>query len=158
MSRFPIWPASTAIFPNRISCCIASITFRSNRALRTGAAVAAWSRLVSDQLIPFTGEKGLQQAQLRAAPFDLSQSSDQPIWIRYFVPRDAARGQYKGVVTLTSDHGEATAPIVLNVWNFELPVRPSLLSAFTLYNQTSSDPKIFYADRKENQEASACPR
>jgi hypothetical protein len=106
----------------------------------------------ADALIPFTGEKGLQQAQLRAVPFDLAQFSNQPIWIDIFVPRDAARGQYKGVVTLTSDHGSATASIVLNVWNFELPVRPSLLSAFTLYNQTSSDPKIVYADQKANQE------
>jgi hypothetical protein len=108
----------------------------------------------ADALIPFTADKheAPKQAQLRAVPFDLSQSSNQPIWIDIFVPRNAAQGQYKGVVTLTSDHGEATASVVLNVWNFELPVRPSLLSAFTVYNQTSSDPKMFYADQKENQE------
>jgi hypothetical protein len=106
-----------------------------------------------DALIPFNegNGNGLPQAQLRAAPFDVAPSSNQPIWIDIFVPRDAARGRYTGVVTLTSDHGQAKASIVLNVWNFELPVRPSLLSAFTIYNQTSGS-KIFYADQKENQE------
>jgi len=107
----------------------------------------------ADALIPFSTDKhDARQAQLRAVPFDLSQSSDQPIWIDIFVPRDAAAGQYKGVVTLTSDHGEAKVSVVLNVWNFELPVRPSLLSAFTIYNQTNGDAKIFYADQKANQE------
>lgn len=106
-----------------------------------------------DALIPFNAEKSnaVPQAQLRAGSFDLAPFKNQPIWIDIFVPRDAAKGQYNGVVTLTSDQGEAKASVVLNVWSFELPVRPSLLSAFTIYNQTS-DPKIFYADQKENQE------
>ena len=107
-----------------------------------------------DALIPFTGDKYIapKQARLRAVPFDLAQSSNQPIWIDIFVPRDAAQGQYKGVVTTTSDNGSAAVSVVLNVWNFELPLRPSLLSAFNVYNQTSIDPKIFYADEKQNQE------
>ena len=42
--------------------------------------------------------------------------------------------------------------LILNVWNFELPRSPSLLSAFNIYNDTSSNPRIFYGDEKQNQE------
>ena len=107
-----------------------------------------------DALIPFTTSSGgpLRPAPLRAVPFDLAPSTNQPIWIDVFVERETLPGRYSGTVTVTSDEGKAAFSVVVNVWNFELPIRPSLLSAFNVYNDTSSNPRIFYADEKQNQE------
>lgn len=107
-----------------------------------------------DALIPFldadTG-KPITQAELRAVPFDLAQASNQPIWVDVFVPRKTKPGEYRGTITVTSDQGAASASVVLNVWDFELPLRPSLLSAFGIANDTSTRPPNFYGDVKANQ-------
>jgi hypothetical protein len=102
-----------------------------------------------DALIPFTASGG---RALRAAPFDVAPSGNQPIWIDVFVGRETPPGQYSGAVTVTSDEGKASVSLILNVWNFELPRRPSLLSAFNIYNDTASNPRVFYGDEKQNQE------
>ena len=101
-----------------------------------------------DALIPFAAKGGV----LRAAPFDVTPSSNQPIWIDVFVEHETRPGKYTGTVTVTSDQGKATVSLILNVWNFELPRSPSLLSAFNIYNDTNSNPRIFYGDEKQNQE------
>lgn len=101
-----------------------------------------------DALIPFNA-KG---RALKATPFDVAQSSNQPVWIDVFVERETLPGKYSGTVTVTSDQGKATVSLALNVWNFELPRSPSLLSAFNISNDTSSNPRVFYGDEKLNQE------
>ena len=103
----------------------------------------------ADALIPFTTDG---KGSVRAAPFQVAQSSNQPIWIDVFVGRETLPGRYRGTVTVTSDEGNATASVVVNVWNFELPLRPSLLSAFNIDNDTNSNPRVFYGDQKQNQE------
>lgn len=107
-----------------------------------------------DALIPFATNAGerLRAASLRAVPFDLAQSSNQPIWIDVFVERETLPGRYSGTVTVTSDEGRAAVSVIVNVWNFELPLRPSLLSAFNISNDSSSNPRVFYGDEKQNQE------
>jgi Domain of unknown function (DUF4091) len=107
-----------------------------------------------DALIPFATNSGtsLRPATLRAVPFDLAPSTNQPIWIDVFVERETLPGRYSGTVTVTSDEGKAAVSVTVNVWNFELPLRPSLLSAFNIYNDTSSNPRGFYGDEKQNQE------
>jgi Domain of unknown function (DUF4091) len=107
-----------------------------------------------DALIPFATNSGasLKPATLRAVPFDLAPSTDQPIWIDVFVERETLPGRYSGTVTVTSDEGKAAVSVTVNVWNFELPLRPSLLSAFNIYNDTNSNPRVFYGDEKQNQE------
>jgi hypothetical protein len=82
----------------------------------------------------------------------LAQSTDQPIWIDVFVERETLPGRYSGTVTVTSDEGKAAVSVIVNVWNFELPLRPSLLSAFNISNDSSSNPRVFYGDEKPNQE------
>jgi hypothetical protein len=101
-----------------------------------------------DALIPFAAKGGT----LRAAPFDVTPSSNQPVWIDVFVERETRPGKYSGTVTVTSDQGKATVSLIVNVWNFELPRSPSLLSAFNISNDTSSNPRVFYGDEKLNQE------
>ncbi|HEY4085786.1 MAG TPA: glycoside hydrolase domain-containing protein [Bryobacteraceae bacterium] len=89
-----------------------------------------------DALIPFndpsTG-KPIQGAQIEAVPFNLGAAQNQPLWVDIFVPRDATPGQYTGSFTVTSNQGTASGSILLTVWNFTLPMQPSLKSAFLLY-------------------------
>lgn len=107
-----------------------------------------------DALIPFTATNGgaLKPGPLRAVPFDLEPSTNQPIWIDVFVERETLPGRYSGTVTVTSDEGQAAVSVIVNVWNFELPLRPTLLSAFNVSNDTKSNPRVFYGDEKQNQE------
>lgn len=89
-----------------------------------------------DGLIPFvnpaTGED-LSGAALDAVPFDLAGDKNQSIWVDVFVPRTAAAGLYTGSFTVTSDQGTATGRIELTVWNFTLPLKPSLRSSFEFW-------------------------
>ena len=108
----------------------------------------------ADALIPFTSNAGesLKVARLRAVPFDVAPFNNQPIWIDVFVERETLAGPYTGTVTVTSDQGKAAVSVTLNVWDFDLPLRPSLLSAFNISNDTNSNPRVFYGDQKQNQE------
>lgn len=88
-----------------------------------------------DALIPFfhpdTGAP-LTGGDLKAVPFDVEALCNQPIWVDIFVPRDTAAGDYTTTFTVTSDGGEATVTARLKVWDFELPLKPSLKSWFAL--------------------------
>ncbi len=88
-----------------------------------------------DGLIPFvdpaTGAD-LVGAELDAVPFDLASGRNQGIWVDVFVPRNASAGRYSGTFVVTSDQGDASVELTLAVWNFELPLRPSLKSSIGL--------------------------
>lgn len=89
-----------------------------------------------DALIPFVDPITQQPpvaAALRAVPFDLAQSKNQPLWIDVFVPRDAQAGEYTGVFTVNSDQGAIEGTFRLMVWDFTLPLKPSLASSFGLH-------------------------
>ncbi|MBE9168006.1 DUF4091 domain-containing protein [Pleurocapsales cyanobacterium LEGE 06147] len=91
-----------------------------------------------DGLIPFINpetREDLTGAQLDAVPFDLDAGKNQPIWVDVFVPRNAQAGEYKGTFTVTSNRGQATGKISLKVWDFDLPLKPSLNSAVELWEQ-----------------------
>ncbi|HVW09629.1 MAG TPA: glycoside hydrolase domain-containing protein [Bryobacteraceae bacterium] len=100
-----------------------------------------------DALIPFndpnTGQP-IRGAQIEAVPFDLGGAQNQPLWVDVFVPRDAVPGQYTGTFTVTSNQGTASGSIVLTVWNFTLPLQPSLKSAFLFYagQSTAADKEL----------------
>lgn len=93
-----------------------------------------------DALIPFldpaTG-KPPKEARFKAVPFALDVDTNQPLWVDIFVPRDAKAGVYRGTFTVRSDQGQTTGDIVLNVWNFELPLKPSLGSSFAMDRDNS---------------------
>lgn len=90
-----------------------------------------------EPLIPFvdpqTGED-LAGAQLDAVPFNLAENMNQPIWVDVFIPRDIQAGQYTGVFSVTSDQGNVDIQLILNVWNFELPLKPSFTAITQLWN------------------------
>ncbi|MDM9381280.1 DUF4091 domain-containing protein [Chlorogloeopsis sp. ULAP01] len=90
----------------------------------------------ADGLIPFldpvTG-KPPKKADLKAVPFQLVAKQNQPIWGDIFVPRNTQPGQYTGKFTVTSSQGKVEGKILLKVWNFELPLKPSLNSSFSFW-------------------------
>ena len=92
--------------------------------------------LYADALIPFvdpdTG-KDIEGAELDAVPFSLKSGLNQPIWVDIFVPRDTVPGKYRGTYTVESDRETVRGKIDLNVWNFELPVEPSMNSFFDIW-------------------------
>lgn len=103
----------------------------SNRSLGAG-----W---YADGLIPFVApntQADLTDAELDAVPFYLEAGTNQPIWVDIFVPRNTPAGTYTGTFTVTSDQGEASGQVSLTVWNFELPLKPSLNSSFQLWDET----------------------
>jgi glycosyl hydrolase family 123 len=76
-------------------------------------------------------------APLKACDASVSAGQNQPYWIDISVPRGAGSspsGTYTGTITITSNQGDATIPITLTVWNFELPVQPSEQSLWTLWS------------------------
>lgn len=90
-----------------------------------------------EPLIPFTNPQTgqhLSGAQLDAVPFDLAASKNQPIWVDVFVPRNAQVGLYTGTFRVTSQQGNMNVYLTLNVWNFELPLKPSLRAITQLWN------------------------
>lgn len=92
----------------------------------------------ADALIPFETpdyQKPTSGATLQAVPVSVAGEQNQPFWVDIFVPRDAAPGPYRGTFTVSSDQGQAQGEVILNVWDFELPLKPTLLSAFDLEEQ-----------------------
>ena len=94
----------------------------------------------ADGLIPFVDQNtGLPASggSIHAAPFSVSGNANQPVWVDVFVPRTAAAGQYTGTYTVTSNQGNITGQIVLQVWNFTLPAESTLKSSFAYFTQDS---------------------
>ncbi len=93
-----------------------------------------------DGLIPFVvngSKKSGPKPNAYAIPFNVQPHQNQPIWIDISVPRNAQPGRYVGRVTVTSDQGSTATNIALNVWNFSLPLKPSLQSSFEFWQVTT---------------------
>jgi hypothetical protein len=90
----------------------------------------------ADALIPEVSDAA--NGRLRAFPFDLEAGRNQPIWVDIFVPRDAVAGTYTGAFEVRSPQGNDRGRVRLKVWNFELPVEPSLVSSFGLQRDRGS--------------------
>ncbi len=66
------------------------------------------------------------------APLDVPAGENQPIWVQVHVPATAPPGDYAGTVSLKAEGFSASIPITLHVWNFALPERNHLETAFGL--------------------------
>jgi hypothetical protein len=106
-----------------------------------------------EPLIPFvdpqTG-RDLSGAQLKAVPFDLPAQKNQPIWVDVFVPRHAGAGQYNGTFTVTSQQGNMNIYLTLNVWDFQLPLKPSFIAVTQLWNAKDRETYIELLKHKFN--------
>jgi hypothetical protein len=99
----------------------------------------------ADGLIPFRDpqtKKDLVNFELDAVPFNLESDVNQPIWIDLSIPRQAEAGTYQGMITVSSDQGTITGNITVNVWNFALPLKPSLHSAFDVRENEDLEARI----------------
>jgi hypothetical protein len=87
-----------------------------------------------DPLIPFDHpltRRPLAGARLVAVPFDLPARQTHGFWVDIHVPPGAAPGEYRGTYRVTAASGKAVEiPVVLNVWDFELPRVSTLQTAF----------------------------
>ncbi len=94
-----------------------------------------------DGLIPFTDPTTgapIKGAQIQAVPFNLNTAQNQPIWVDLLVPRTATAGIYTGTYTVSANQGNYTGSISVTVWNFTLPLKSSLQSAFLYWTNTSN--------------------
>ncbi|MEK6794346.1 MAG: glycoside hydrolase domain-containing protein, partial [Spirochaetota bacterium] len=66
--------------------------------------------------------------------FPVPKDMQSPIWVTVHIPFDAAAGEYTGTITLTADGERVSVPITITVWNFGLPLEPSLKSAFEMWS------------------------
>jgi len=87
-----------------------------------------------DPLIPFrhpvTGEP-LKGARFAAVPFDLPANETHGFWVDVAVPARTPPGQYRGVCRVTAEgQRPVEIPVVLHVWDFELPSTPTLVTSF----------------------------
>ena len=106
-----------------------------------------------EPLIPFndpeTGSSLCSSAAtLKACNASVSAGQNQPYWIDISVPRGATNsppGTYTGTISITSAQGNATIPVTLTVWNFELPAQPSELSLWTLWPPAAGNSTITLA-------------
>jgi len=65
-------------------------------------------------------------------PLDVPAGENQPLWVSVSVPKDAKPGDYSGTIELKAEGWSAAAPLRLHVWNFALPDRNHLDTAFGL--------------------------
>ena len=63
-------------------------------------------------------------------PINVQAGENQPLWILVYVPKDAKAGDYSGTLSLKADGFSADVPIRLHVWDFALPERNHLQTAF----------------------------
>jgi hypothetical protein len=97
-----------------------------------------------DALIPLTAPANEQRraAGLEGAPFDVEAETNQPVWVDLHVPQDAAPGSYSGAVSVVSGQRRIEIPIVLRVRNFEVPLKPTLLSSFGMHEPSLTDRRM----------------
>ncbi|MCH5376138.1 MAG: DUF4091 domain-containing protein, partial [Planctomycetes bacterium] len=65
-------------------------------------------------------------------PLDVAGGDNQPLWVLVYVPKDARPGDYSGMVRLSAESFAAEVPLRLHVWDFTLPERNHLETAFGL--------------------------
>jgi hypothetical protein len=84
----------------------------------------------ADPLIPLAAAG---TPRLRALPVDLTSREPAVIWADIFVSRDTSPGSYEGSIHFTTNESTIDVPVFLTVWDFELPLTPSLKSSFAYW-------------------------
>jgi MYXO-CTERM domain-containing protein len=88
--------------------------------------------LYPDPLVPFTDPYADGDVPV-GAPFDLAPGETGTVFVDWYVPTDAAPGQYWGNARVAASDGRLTElPITLTVWPFALPMERTIATAFKL--------------------------
>jgi len=80
-------------------------------------------------------------------PIDVPAGRNQPLWVLVHVPEDAKAGDYTGEISLSTKGFSAKVPLKLHVWDFALPKRNHIETAFGL-----SSPDIFRYHQLKTEE------
>jgi hypothetical protein len=82
-------------------------------------------------------------------PPDLQEGRNHPFYITVHVPKETSPGNYNGSIQLMADGWEKVIPVELQVWNFTLPDKTSVRSAFGIstenirnYHNLKSDEEL----------------
>ena len=106
---------------------------QAGKGVRLGAEAITIYRVAYIHL-PAHGRKYPDPLPPLHLPVDLEPNQNQPLWVSIEVPRDARPGQYRGQIELEMTGGERhLIPIQLRVWSFEIPLKPSMRTAFGLW-------------------------
>jgi hypothetical protein len=62
--------------------------------------------------------------------FDAGADKNRPLWLRVHVPRDAVAGDYQATLSLKADAWQAEVPLRLRVFDFTLPEKLHMSTAF----------------------------
>jgi hypothetical protein len=107
--------------------------FKRNTYLATNVPQGAgW---YADALIPFNVDAA--NARFKAQPFEVAGFQNQIIWVDVYVPSDTATGLYQSTYTVSSDQGDVTGTVTLEVWDFTLPKEISLDSSFLVWEENT---------------------
>lgn len=117
-----IGPDGAAIGPEQVKILWAYYHFVHHPSDETGAR-DFWP----DALPPLEG------------PIDVAAGMNQPLWVLVSVPTDAKAGDYTGTVSIKADGFAAEVPVKLHLWNFALPEKKTLQTAFGLSPGTIND-------------------
>jgi hypothetical protein len=83
-----------------------------------------------DGLVPI-GRDPIVGEVRNGAPFSVAAERTQGVWIDLYIPLQLRAGSYAGTISVTAEGQPAQSVSVhLTVWNFSLPVKPSLPTAF----------------------------
>lgn len=84
-------------------------------------------------LNPFTGHRLVPTAAL--GPFEARPGENAAIYVEAKIPADAPSGVFSSSISVTSAGRKiASVPVTLTVWDFAIPEKPSLRSAFQDYD------------------------
>lgn len=99
-----------------------------------------------DGLIPLTQE-GIPPGDLPKNFSSVEKGLSHPYWVDVFIPRDTEAGEYRGIGTVKTAQGSSDIEVILTVWNFELPRRPSLRSMFGIWGKYSNGTELLLEHR-----------
>jgi Carbohydrate family 9 binding domain-like/Domain of unknown function (DUF4091) len=94
-------------------------------------SIVAAGEWLPDALVPDVDELYGERRNAFAG-LDVAAGETRAIWGEVRVPEGAAPGSYTGSVTVQFAEGAVVVPVTLTVYDFTLPVKPSLKSAFGL--------------------------
>jgi hypothetical protein len=98
----------------------------------------------AEPLIPFVDREtgAALNGSLKAVPATVGANQNQPFWVDVSIPRgktNSPPGLYTGTINVTSSLGNVSIPVTVTVWNFELPMKPTELSEWTLWNPNTGN-------------------
>ena len=91
-----------------------------------------------DALLPLPATNAMTHGSAQSS-FTVQSGTNQPVWADIDIPRDAPSGAYECGIHIAADQGDRDVTVSLRVWNFELPLKPTLKSSFGMHKPALTD-------------------